>query len=254
LNRWDGTAWQPVANSAFSTIVKANETKTIVKTLDGRTFYFSEDFTGDSTALTTATAAAAAQGVYELHVGNTGYTTVAIPESGTNGEAGHQAPIPAKSFYYIKEGGIKVEIPLNDIVYQGITQLTTEQINNTKLKLGDNITNNTSVFTGDTFNVGPDKYYIYKGNFPTSVNANAATTTGTTIDKPVFKILSMHLSYAGGVSANVTDLVLTGANNQTVAFNVGTGKMYQVLGTSAVAADVIVEFASTQLPVGVVVP
>jgi len=38
------------------------------------------------------------------------------------------------------------------------------------------------------------------------------------------------------------------------AFNVGTGKMYQVLGTSAVAADVIVEFASTQLPVGVVVP
>lgn len=156
--------------------------------------------------------------------------------------------------FYTIVNNVKTPIDLSNVVVNATTinaGSTTEQINNvTKIKqnLGDSIVNNTSVFTGDTITISGVTYYIYKGEFNTAVTANTAVTTGITLDKKVIKILSMNLRYAGGVSANVTNLVTSGTDDKEVAFNIGTGNMYQVLGTSNVDAKVIVEFASDVSP------
>lgn len=243
LQKWDATlappAWVDVDNSAFSKIVKDNETKTIVKTLDGRAFYFSEAFTGDASTITTAAAAAVATGVFELHMGNTGYTTVEIPATQNPGGG----LIPAKTLYYITTAGVKIAIPMNDIIYQGINQFTTEQINSTKLKLGDNLS--TTSFTGDTIMIGTTLNYIYRGVYTTTVTANQANTTGVTLGQSGSKILSIDLRYDGGLVASVTDLTLAGT---ALGFKIGTGKMYNVLGTADITAEVIVEFASPTAP------
>lgn len=245
LQRWDTTltpaAWVDVDNSAFKTIVKDNETKSVVKTLDGRTFYFSETSSivpADTTTAAQATATGVV-GVYELHMGNTGYTTAIIPAAqNPNGDL-----IPANTLYYITTAGVKIAIPMNDIVYQGISQFTANQINSTKLKLGDNLSSTS--FTGDTITVGGDTHYIYRGVYSTIVTANEANTSGVTLGQSGSKILSIDLRYDGGMVASVTDVTLTGA---TLDFKIGTGKMYNVLGAANITADVIVEFASATAP------
>lgn len=148
--------------------------------------------------------------------------------------------------------GAKTEIiiPVNiDQLITTINNTTVEKRNELKLALGDKLTtNNTSVFTGNTITIGGTVHYIYKGNFTTTVNANSAVTTGVTLDKAAAKILSLDLRYNGGMVANVTTMSLSGA---TLAFNIGTGNMYQVLGTADITANVIIEFASTDVPAGV---
>ncbi|WP_177761258.1 hypothetical protein [Flavobacterium sp. I3-2] len=239
LQKWDASAtppaWVDVDNAAFSKIVKDNETKTVVKTLDGRTFYFSEAFTGDASTVTTA----AASGVFELHMGNTGFTTAEIPLAQNPGGI----VIPANTLYYINATGVKIAIPMNDIVYQGINQFTNQQINSTKLKLGDDLS--TTSFTGDTIMIGTTLNYIYRGAYTTTVTAKEANTSGVTLGVSGNKILSIDVRYDTGIVASVTDMTLSGT---ALGFKIGSGKMYYVLGDTNITADVIVEFASTVAP------
>ena len=266
----DGTVSPPIT---FSDLVKANETNTTltksIGTAQEITYtYLNEEAIKNNTAgtaieitadiISSITNNTAVQNVIKNLVSqgnNVGYTVTAIAAGANNGVKNGVA-IPANSFYYVDADGLKNVIDLSNVVVNATTineSSTTEQKNNVttiKQNLGDNFTDNiTSVFTGDTIKIGTTTYYIYKGIFTTTVNANTAVTTGITLDKAPFKILSMNLTYAGGFSANVTDMVLSGTDNKTVAFNVGTGKMYTVLGTSNIAAEVIIEFASTVSPI-----
>lgn len=155
-------------------------------------------------------------------------------------------------FYTINTNGDKVVITIPVDIDQLITSInntTVEKKNELKLALGDKITtNNTSVFTGDSITIDGVVHYIYKGNFTTTVNANSAVTTGVTLDKTAAKILSFDLRYNGGMVANITDLTLA---DKALGFRIGTGKMYQVLGTADVDANVVIEFASTDIPAGI---
>lgn len=155
-------------------------------------------------------------------------------------------------FYTINTNGDKVVITIPVDIDQLITSInntTVEKKNELKLALGDKITtNNTSVFTGDSITIDGVVHYIYKGNFTTTVTANSAVTTGVTLDKTAEKILSLDLRYNGGMVANVTTMTLNGT---ALGFNIGTGNMYQVLGTADIVANVIIEFASTAVPAGV---
>src|SRR5690606_31208992 len=105
---------------------------------------------------------------------NVGFTTSEITAANNpGGEA-----IPANSFYYIDDAGVKVIIPLGDIVYQGITQFTENQVVDVKNILGDEIAVDTSVITGDTYKGSA----VRRGVYTTTITANTANTTGVTLD------------------------------------------------------------------------
>lgn len=187
---------------------------------------------------------------------NVGYTTTLIAGNVATG----QLPIPANSFYYVNNNGIKVLIPLNNIVYQGISQFTDTQITNVKNILGDKFTtNNTSVFTGNTITINNVIHYIYKGIFTTDITAGTAETTGITLDKDAVQILSANLNYVvevagvttNGLTASVNDITGTG---KAWNMNVGVGNTYHVLSNDLIEdAQVTIEFASTVVPTGLVV-
>lgn len=283
LQRWDASltipAWVDVDNSVFKTIVKDNETDTRIDKNQVGTVangdividykYFNEasdtvaqqtiDLNADVLNLINGNTIIknAIQNIVSANT-NVGYTPGGIAAGTTelpNGVLDNVA-IPAKSFYYINTDGLKVEIPLNDIVYQGISQFTTEQINSTKFKLGDKLTN-VSVFTGDTIEIDDVVYYVYKGVFETTITGGTANTSGITLDKPLKKIISTHLTYDGGASASITGLVATvvpstgTVTGATLAFKIGVGLMYTVVSPDNKVAEVVVEFASTNVPAGV---
>lgn len=176
--------------------------------------------------------------------GNVYYNAgAAIPAAGVN-EA-----IPQDNFYYFDDAGARKLISLTDLVVAAILGSTTNQVNTLKQKLGDTITTASSAYTGDTYVVGSTTYYIYKGEFPTTVTANTAQTTGIALDKPTVAdgILSISVRYGLGSTASVTNLAIAGT---AVGFNIGVGTMYNVLGTADIPAKVFVEFASTAVPPG----
>lgn len=164
---------------------------------------------------------------------NVGFTTSEITAANNpGGEA-----IPANSFYYIDDAGVKVIIPLGDIVYQGITQFTDNQVVEVKNILGDEIAVDTSVITGDTYKGKA----VRRGVYTTIITANTANTTGVTLDVDASEIISITVKYNGGLVANVTDLTVS---DSAVAFRIGTGNMYQVLGNTDIVAEVIIEFTT----------
>lgn len=122
-----------------------------------------------------------------------------------------------------------------------------KNINNIKNNLGNSYTEGVSVFTGDTFVDGTTKYYLYRGEFTTTISANTANTTGVVLDRAANQVTAMNLKYGMGMTASITDLALTGSN---IAFKIGVGKMYNVIGTADVSAKVMVEFYSTVAPLG----
>lgn len=164
---------------------------------------------------------------------NVGFTTTEITADNNLGGLA----IPENSFYYINDAGVKVIIPLGDIVYQGITQLTETQVTDVKTKLGDKIVINSSVVTGDTYKGS----VVRRGVYTTTITANTANTTGVTLDVDASEIISITVKYNGGLVANVTDLTVSGS---AVAFRIGTGNMYQVLGNTDIVAEVIIEFTT----------
>lgn len=173
------------------------------------------------------------QYISERNGANVGYTTSEITAANNPGGLA----IPENSFYYINDAGVKVIIPLGDIVYQGITQFTDNQVVDVKNILGDEIVVGTSVITGDTYKESA----VRRGVYTTTITANTANTTGVTLDVDASEIISITVKYNGGLVANVTDLTVSGS---AVAFRIGTGNMYQVLGNTDIVAEVIIEFTT----------
>lgn len=164
--------------------------------------------------------------------GNVYYTRTAIAAAANDGTA-----IPADSFYTVDATGKKVIIDLSGTVMNVITN----NAGDIKNVLGDKINKTTIVKTGDTFNGGD--VYIYTNT--TTIAANSAVTTGITIPAGIVPgtIIGIKVINAKGISANVTDIVVTA---QSIAFNTGTGNMYNILGAGTY--DVIVEFVGTVTP------
>ena len=175
------------------------------------------------------------QYISERNGANVGYTTSEITTANNPGGLA----IPANSFYYINDAGVKVIIPLGDIVYQGITQFTENQVVDVKNILGDEIAVDTSVITGDTYKGSA----VRRGVYTTTITANTANTTGVTLDVDASEIISITVKYNGGLVANVTDLTVS---DSAVGFNIGTGNMYQVLGNTDIVAEVIIEFTTNE--------
>lgn len=173
------------------------------------------------------------QYISERNGANVGYTTSEITAANNPGGLA----IPENSFYYINDAGVKVIIPLGDIVYQGITQFTDNQVVEVKNILGNEIAVDTSVITGDTYKGS----VVRRGVYTTTITANTANTTGVTLDVAASEIISITVKYNGGLVANVTDLTVSGS---AVAFRIGTGNMYQVLGNTDIVAEVIIEFTT----------
>ena len=180
---------------------------------------------------------------------NVGYTTTAIAADTPAG----QLEIPENSFYYVNENGIKVEIPLNDIVFNGITNLTEIQVNDVKTKLGDNFYTTNVVKTGDTW---IDGKAIFKSVLETTVLAGTANITGATTTSAGFvtivgdvsdiNVIGIRIIGENGVSASATDLSVDGKD---IYFRIGTGSMYNVLSANDLTVKVLVEFsANTTTP------
>src|SRR5690554_52310 len=265
FERWNDTtnSWTPVNNSAFETIVQANETETVIgKSTDNSAYaqvstdpkatdkivyeYLAEnatnymDITGDvawSIENNTDVQNAIEDIVNNLlnQGGNVYFTRTNIAA----GTPAGQLAIPAFSFYTINPTtGVKEIVDITDIVVNAITNANQTQITAIKNTLGDKITNDTSIITGDTYN----NKVVRKGIFSTTIAADTATTSGITLDTEASEIISITVKYGSGLIANVTDLEIDATGND-VSFNIGTGNMYQVLGSTDIDAEVIIEFA-----------
>src|SRR5690554_561929 len=265
FERWNDTtnSWTPVNNSAFETIVQANETETVIgKSTDNSAYaqvstdpkatdkivyeYLAEnatnymDITGDvawSIENNTDVQNAIEDIVNNLlnQGGNVYFTRTNIAA----GTPAGQLAIPAFSFYTINPTtGVKEIVDITDIVVNAITNANQTQITAIKNTLGDKITNDTSIITGDTYN----NKVVRKGIFSTTIAADTAITSGITLDEAASEIISITVKYGSGLIANVTDLEIDATGND-VSFNIGTGNMYQVLGSTDIDAEVIIEFA-----------
>lgn len=264
FEQWNATTktWDPVATTAFSAIVKANETKTTIgKSINNSTYtqvtvnpvavdkivyeYLAEnatnymDVTSDvewSIENNTDVQNAIEKIVNNLlsQGGNVYFTRTDIAA----GTPAGQLAIPAFSFYTIDATtGVKELVDIAQTIVNAITNANATQITSIKNALGDKIINNSSIITGDTYN----SKAVRKGLFTTTITANTATTSGITLDEAASEIISITVKYGSGLTASVTDLEIDATGND-VSFNIGTGNMYQVLGTSDIDAEVIIEF------------
>lgn len=261
ISNGNGTS-TAIPATAFGSIVKTNETKTTIsKSINNSTYtqvtvnpaavdkivyeYLAEnatnymDLTSDvewSIENNTDVQNAIEEIVNNLlsQGGNVYFTRTDIAA----GTPAGQLAIPAFSFYTIDATtGVKELVDIAQTIVNAITNANATQITSIKNALGDKIINNSSIITGDTYN----SKAVRKGLFTTTITANTATTSGITLDEAASEIISITVKYGSGLTASVTDLEIDATGND-VSFNIGTGNMYQVLGTSDIDAEVIIEF------------
>ncbi len=149
--------------------------------------------------------------------------------------------------FYTLVNGIKTPIDVSQTIINTITNMDNRQINVVKNELGNTIIENSSVFTGDTYVDNGVTYYVYKGEYSTTVIANTARTTGVTLDLPAYKILSLDINYGTGLTASVTDVTVV---ENALSLKLGVGKIYQVLANEDTSVKVMIEFASSAKPIG----
>lgn len=264
---------QPVPASAFSNIVKANETLTAV----GKS-------TNNSAYVQVTTDAKAAQKiVYEYMTENTAvknyidvtadvewsienntdvknaiediinnllnqggnvyFTRTAIAAGTPLG----QLAIPAFSFYTVNETtGLKEIVDIAQTIVNAITNATTVQKQEIKNQLGDNFFSSTVVNTGDTWIDGGK---VYKGIFAATVAAGTANVSDITLTAPagtttlgdVISIKILDDATNTIINTATTDVTLTGT---TLSFKIGTGNMYNVLSATNLSVKVVVEFSA----------
>ena len=145
---------------------------------------------------------------------------------------------------YTVIAGVNTPIDISGTVLQVITN----NVENIKNILGDNINNTTVVKTGDTFK-GGDVYIFTSTTSITHPDTDAtmsAITSGITIPNTVTpsSIIGIKVIDSKGIASNVTDIVITG---QEVKFNIGTGNTYTTLPVKT-GYNVIVEFVGTVTP------
>lgn len=250
---WNGTTWVPVVNEAFKTIVRANETVTKIEKNSGTGAVGNEIIYTYTNETPEAKEIEITADVLNSITNNETIQNAItnIMNAGGNVYYGKINDTDTEEVFYTIDPVTKVKTPidLSNVVVNTITNLDNKQTNIVKNQLGDTITNNSSVFTGDTYYVdgSTTPYYVYKGEFNTTITANTARTTGVTLDKAGHKVLSIDIDYGKGLVSSVTDITLAGA---ALGFNIGIGNTYTVLGTANITAKVIVTFASDVKPEG----
>lgn len=254
---WDEVAkdWKtlPVPNQAFKTIVRANETVTEIEKNSGTGAVGNEiiyTYTNEEEGADPVKIEITADVLNSITNNETIQNAITnIMNAGGNVYYGKINDTDTEEVFYTIDPVTKVKTPINlsNVVVNTITNLDNKQTNIVKNQLGDTITNNSSVFTGDTYVDGTTTYYVYKGEFTTTINANSALTSGVTLDKAGHKVLSIDIDYGKGLVSSVTDITLASA---ALGFNIGVGNTYTVLGTANITAKVIVTFASDVKPEG----
>ena len=254
---WDEVAkdWKtlPVPNQAFKTIVRANETVTEIEKNSGTGAVGNEiiyTYTNEEEGADPVKIEITADVLNSITNNETIQNAITnIMNAGGNVYYGKINDTDTEEVFYTIDPVTKVKTPINlsNVVVNTITNLDNKQTNIVKNQLGDTITNNSSVFTGDTYVDGTTTYYVYKGEFTTTITANSALTSGVTLDKAGHKVLSIDIDYGKGLVSSVTDITLASA---ALGFNIGVGNTYTVLGTANITAKVIVTFASDVKPEG----
>lgn len=270
---WNATtgAWVNVANAAFSTIVKDNETDTHVKrSTNGAAYaavttdpkgtvgstvvayeYNSEDGTQNYINVTedilySVTNNQAIRNAITniLNAGGNVYFTRTAIAAGT--PAG-QLAIPADSFYTVDPAtGVREIVNIAQTIVNAITNATTVQKQEIKNQLGNTYNTTTITNTGDTW---VDGGKIYKSVYPAIVTGNTANVSAITITLPagtttLGKIVGIKLlndATNNIINTSTTDVSLTGNN---LSFKIGTGNMYNVLSSSDLSVKVVVEFSA----------
>lgn len=285
LQEWDTTlatpAWVDVDNTVFSTIVKANETRTTIGQSKDNTAYL--QITVDPKALDKIVYEYNAENGVKNYLsltddikwsiennqelkdviknilntdGNVYYNLATIAAGTNNGVLGN-AELLANTFYYIDSNNKKVKIVLPIDIEQFITALTnatTDQKQLIKNQLGDNISSSTVVNTGDTW---VDGGKIFKGIYTTTVLAGTANITGGTIASPgsITITAPTGLTFGDVISIKILDGTLNSLITESVTdvsysdgslkFRIGTGNMYNVLKATDLPVKVLVEFSAT---------
>ena len=277
LQKWDASAtppaWVDVDNSAFSTIVKANETRTTIaqsidnssyvaitqdsKAIDKIVYEYNAEYGVKNYLSVTDDIKWSIENNQELQdviknilntEGSVYYNLTTIAAATDNGVFG-DAELSANTFYYIDANDKKVKIVLPIDIAQFITALTnatTDQKQLIKNQLGDNFNTSTVVNTGDTW---INNQNIYKAIVNSQVLAGTANITGASTTNPGsitidgasnMTIIDIKVVATNGITSSVTDLSVSG---NTISFRIGTGNMYKVLSASNLDIKVIVEFA-----------
>lgn len=255
FEQWNNATdtWVPVANAAFSTIVKANETETSIdKVQTGTTqagdVEISYNYFNETSGTTTPQQSIDLNGdVLNLIEGNTDIQNAItnILNNGGNVYYGDHDSNPATpNVFYTIVNNVKTPIDISEVVVNAITNATNVQKQEIKNQLGDNFENTTVVNTGGTWIDGGK---IYRGIFDATVtggsaNVSAITLTGGTIGNVIgIKILNATTNQI--INTATTDVTLA---TDSLTFRIGTGNMYNVLSDVDLDIKVIVEYSVTQ--------
>lgn len=255
---WNATteAWDAVANTAFQTVVRANETRTtIARSADNATYV---PVTTDPSASDIVAYEYSAENSVKNYINVTADMIWSITNNtdvqnaitnilnaGGNvyyGDHDDDANTP-DVLYTIDTNGNKTPIDISEVVTNAITNASTTQIQEIKNALGDNFNTTNIVNTGDTWIDGNP---IYRGVFDATITGGTANldapfsiapTSGTVGQIVSIKILDVNNAIITTATTDVS--VAAGALN----FKIGTGSMYQVLSATDLAIKVIVEYS-----------
>lgn len=274
FQRWNATtkAWVNVSSTAFSDIVKTNETKTTIGKSTNNSAYAQvlvdpkaaqkvvyEYLTESTTVKNYIDVTADVEWSIENNTnvknaiediinnllnqgGNVYFTRTAIAAGAPAG----QLAIPAFSFYTVNATtGVKELVDIAQTIVNAITNATTIQKQEIKNQLGDTYNTTTVTNTGDTWIDGSK---IYAGVYAATVTGGTANVSTISITPPVGttalgKIVSIKLLNNDNniINTSTTDVALAGSN---LSFRIGTGNMYNVLSSSDLSVKVVVEFSA----------
>src|SRR5690606_20518699 len=240
---WNATteAWDTVENTAFQTVVRANETRTTIARSADNVAY-EQNAANNVKNYINVTANMLWSITNNTDVQN---AITNILNAGGNvyyGDHDDDANTP-DVLYTIDTHGDKTPIDISEVVTNAITNASTTQIQEIKNALGDNFNTTNIVNTGDTWIDGNP---IYRGVFDATITGGTANldapfsiapTSGTVGQIVSIKILDVNNAIITTATTDVS--VAAGALN----FKIGTGSMYQVLSATDLAIKVIVEYS-----------
>ena len=256
FEQWNNAtnAWVPVANTAFSTIVKANETETTINKVQTGTapagdVEITYNYFNETSGSTTPQQVIDLNGdVLNLIEGNTDIQnaiTNILNDGGNVYYGDHDSNAATPNVFYTIVNNVKTPIDISEVVVNAITNATTVQKQNIKNALGDTYSETTVTNTGDTWIDGGK---IYKGIYGATVTGGTANVSdiilspaaGTSLGD-VISIKILNASTNNIINTSTTNVTLTGT---TLSFKIGTGNMYNVLSSSDLGVKVVVEFSA----------
>lgn len=256
FEQWNNTTntWVPVANTAFSTIVKANETETTINKVQTGTapagdVEITYNYFNETSGSTTPQQVIDLNGdVLNLIEGNTDIQnaiTNILNDGGNVYYGDHDSNAATPNVFYTIVNNVKTPIDISEVVVNAITNATTVQKQNIKNALGDTYSETTVTNTGDTWIDGSK---IYAGVYAATVTGGTANVSTISITPPVGttalgKIVSIKLLNNDNniINTSTTDVALAGSN---LSFRIGTGTMYNVLSSADLSVKVVVEFSA----------